>query len=105
MAPYGAFTAEDGVLDPVPPAADGTGQEGLLSGVIQRPGEVIRVRALFKMDFAEAEYIARVRSGVKGHISYRRVAWEMRERIVELEPALGELIHATSPDVDEPLTR
>ena len=59
----------------------------------------------FKMDFAEAEYIARVRSGVKGHISYRRVAWEMRERIVELEPALGELIHATSPDVEEPLTR
>jgi purine-binding chemotaxis protein CheW len=37
------FSADEGVLDPVPPAADGTGQDGLLSGVIQRPGEVIRV--------------------------------------------------------------
>ncbi len=64
-----------------------------------------RCRSLFKMDFAEAEYIARVRSGVKGHISYRRVAWEMRQRIVEREPALGELIHATPPEVEDPLTR
>jgi hypothetical protein len=57
------------------------------------------------MDFAEAEYISRVRSGVKGHISYRKVAWEMRERIVEREPHLGELIHATPPDIEDPLTR
>lgn len=64
-----------------------------------------RCRSLFKMDFAEAEYIARVRSGVKGHISYRRVAWEMRERIVEREPWLGELIHATPPEIEDPLTR
>lgn len=64
-----------------------------------------RMRSLFKMDFAEAEYIARVRSGVKGHISYRTVAWQMRERIVELEPALGELIHATPPEVEDALTR
>ncbi len=33
-----------------------------------------RSRFLFKMDFAEVEYIARVRSGVKGHFSYRKVA-------------------------------
>ena len=64
-----------------------------------------RCRSLYKMDFAEAEYISRVRSGVKGHISYRRVAWEMRQRIVELEPALGELIEATPPEVEDPLTR
>ncbi len=64
-----------------------------------------RCRTLYKMDFAEAEYIARVRSGVKGHISYRRVAWEMRNRIVEREPALGRLIEATPPEVDDPLTR
>ena len=37
-----------------------------------------RGRFLFKMDFAEAEYISRVRSGVKGHFSYRQVAWEMK---------------------------
>jgi hypothetical protein len=64
-----------------------------------------RCRSLYKMDFAEAEYISRVRSGVKGHISYRKVAWDMRERIVEREPHLGELIHATPPDIEDPLTR
>lgn len=64
-----------------------------------------RVRSLYKMDFAEAEYIARVRSGVKGHISYRTVAWEMRKRVLELEPDLGELIKATPPEVEDALTR
>ena len=64
-----------------------------------------RVRSLYKMDFAEAEYISRVRSGVKGHISYRTVAWDMRQRILEREPDLGELIFATPPTVEEPLTR
>ena len=51
-----------------------------------------RCRSLYKMDFAEAEYISRVRSGVKGHIAYRKVAWEMRERILERDPELGRLI-------------
>ena len=37
-----------------------------------------RSRFLFKMDFAEAEYISRLRSGVKGHFSYREIAWEMK---------------------------
>ena len=37
-----------------------------------------RSRFLFKMDFAEAEYISRLRSGVKGHFSYRQIAWEMK---------------------------
>ena len=46
-----------------------------------------RCRSLYKMDFAEAEYISRVRSGVKGHIAYRKVAWEMRERILERDPS------------------
>ena len=64
-----------------------------------------RCRSLFKMDFAEAEYIIRVRSGVKGHISYRRIAWEMRERIIEAEPDLGRLLHATPPWVEDALTR
>ena len=39
-----------------------------------------RSRFLFKMDFAEAEYISRLRSGVKGHFSYREIAWEMKCR-------------------------
>ena len=90
--------------------ADAEAARGRLQSVSPRAAHYLlpfaaRMRSLFKMDFAEAEYIARVRSGVKGHISYRTVAWQMRERIVELEPALGELIHATPPEVEDALTR
>jgi thymidylate synthase ThyX len=64
-----------------------------------------RSRFLFKMDFAEAEYIARLRSGVKGHFSYREIAWEMKCKMEQLEPELGRLIEATPPWVDDPLKR
>jgi len=62
-------------------------------------------RFLFKMDFAEAEYICRVRSGVKGHFSYRRIAWQMKEKMTELEPQLGALMEATPPWIEDPLQR
>ena len=64
-----------------------------------------RSRFLFKMDFAEAEYISRLRSGVKGHFSYREIAWEMKCRMEEAEPELGRLIQATPPWVEDPLRR
>jgi thymidylate synthase ThyX len=64
-----------------------------------------RSRFLFKMDFAEAEYIARLRSGVKGHFSYRQVAWEMKEKMARLEPELGRLMEATPPWIEDPLKR
>jgi thymidylate synthase ThyX len=64
-----------------------------------------RSRFLFKMDFSEAEYISRLRSGVKGHFSYRDVAWQMKVKMEELEPALGKLIEATPPWIEDPLTR
>ncbi|HVW86136.1 MAG TPA: FAD-dependent thymidylate synthase [Bryobacteraceae bacterium] len=64
-----------------------------------------RSRFLFKMDFAEVEYISRVRSGVKGHFSYREIAWEMKQRISETEPELARLIDATPPWVEDPLKR
>ncbi len=64
-----------------------------------------RSRFLFKMDFAEVEYIARVRSGVKGHFSYRDVAWQMKQRVDELEPELGRLLQATPPWLEDPLKR
>ncbi len=64
-----------------------------------------RSRFLFKMDFAEVEYISRVRSGVKGHFSYREIAWEMKQRIEEIEPELARLIDATPPWIEDPLTR
>ncbi len=64
-----------------------------------------RSRFLFKMDFAEAEYISKLRSGVKGHFSYRHIAWKMKEKMEELEPELGRLIDATPPWVEDPLKR
>ena len=48
-----------------------------------------RIRATFKMDFAEALYIAELRSGVAGHFSYRRVAWEMYLAVAKRHPALA----------------
>ncbi|HEX2055039.1 MAG TPA: FAD-dependent thymidylate synthase [Nitrospiraceae bacterium] len=63
------------------------------------------VRCLFKMDYAEAEYIAKLRSGVKGHWSYRTVAWLMKQKLAERYPILGDRIHATPPDVQDTLTR
>ncbi|MBA3976078.1 MAG: alternative thymidylate synthase-like protein [Candidatus Solibacter sp.] len=65
----------------------------------------VRGRFLFKMDFAEAEYISKLRSGVKGHFSYRNIAWQMKERMMELNPSLGRLIDATPPWIEDPLVR
>jgi thymidylate synthase ThyX len=48
-----------------------------------------RCRAMFKMDFAEALYISELRSGIAGHFSYRKVAWEMFQAIAERHPALA----------------
>lgn len=64
-----------------------------------------RSRFLFKMDFAEVEYIAKLRTGVKGHFSYRRIAWELKQAMERLDPELGRFIQATPPWVDEPLER
>ncbi len=64
-----------------------------------------RSRFLFRMDFAEVEYVSRLRSGVKGHFSYRHVAWLMKEAMDAAEPALGRLIDATPPWVEDPLVR
>ena len=56
-----------------------------------------RSRFLFKMDFAEAEYMSKLRSGVKGHFSYREIAWEMKCKMEQVEPELGRYIEATPP--------
>ena len=64
-----------------------------------------RMRCLFKMDFAEVEYVSRLRSGVKGHFSYRAVAWEMKQRLAERYPFLAERIDATPPWIEDSLKR
>jgi thymidylate synthase ThyX len=60
-----------------------------------------RVRAMFKMDFAEALYIAELRSGVAGHFSYRRVAWEMYLAVAKRHPALAGYFRIE--DVNQPI--
>lgn len=60
-----------------------------------------RCRSMFKMDFAEALYIAELRSGVAGHYSYRRIAWEMYQAIALRHPALAK--HFRIEDVTEPV--
>jgi thymidylate synthase ThyX len=60
-----------------------------------------RVRAMFKMDFAEALYIAELRSGVAGHFSYRRVAWEMYRAVATRHPALAGYFRIE--DVNQPV--
>jgi thymidylate synthase ThyX len=62
-------------------------------------------RFLFKMDFAEIEYISKLRSGVKGHFSYRDIAWKMKLELAKVEPDLARLIAATPPWEEDPLTR
>jgi thymidylate synthase ThyX len=60
-----------------------------------------RCRAMFKMDFSEALYIAELRSGIAGHFSYRRVAWEMYRAIAARHPSLANLFRIQ--DVHEPI--
>jgi thymidylate synthase ThyX len=60
-----------------------------------------RCRAMFKMDFAEALYIAELRSGVAGHFSYRRVAWEMYRAVAARHPSLAPYFRIE--DVNEPV--
>jgi thymidylate synthase ThyX len=60
-----------------------------------------RIRALFKMDFAEAQYITELRSGPAGHFSYRRVAWEMFLALERQHPALAKHIRVT--DFTQPI--
>jgi thymidylate synthase ThyX len=54
-----------------------------------------RIRSLFKMDFAEAQYIIELRSGPAGHFSYRRVAWEMFLALQRQHPTLARNIRVT----------
>ncbi len=65
-----------------------------------------RCRSLFKMDFAEVLYIAELRSAPQGHISYRRVAWEMYQAISKRHPALAKNFRITDVNVPvDPLQR
>jgi thymidylate synthase ThyX len=60
-----------------------------------------RCRSLFKMDFAEAQYIIELRSGPAGHFSYRRIAWEMFLALQRQHPTLAQHIRVT--DFTQPI--
>jgi thymidylate synthase ThyX len=75
-------------------------EEGALSAQYCLPLGT-RCRSMFKMDFAEALYISELRSGVAGHYSYRRVAWEMYEAVKRQHPALAAMFRIE--DVREPV--
>ena len=75
------------------------------AGLAEQAGYVLplgtRMRALFKMDFAEALYIAELRSTPAGHFSYRRVAWEIYQAVARKHPALAPYFRVA--DINEPI--
>ena len=93
------------------PFADALKQAHSTADTLPAPGAhyllpfATRCRFLFKMDFAEAEYISKLRSGVKGHFSYREIAWKMKEKLSGIDPELANVINATPPSVEDPLKR
>ena len=60
-----------------------------------------RKRTLFKMDFAEALYIAELRTTPAGHFSYRNVAYAMYQEVARKHPSLSDYFRVT--DVNAPL--
>jgi hypothetical protein len=60
-----------------------------------------RKRTLFKMDFAEAVYIAELRTTPAGHASYRNVAYAMYEEVLRKYPSLAQYFRVH--DVREPV--
>ena len=58
-----------------------------------------RKRTLFKMDFAEAVYISELRTGTGGHISYRRIAYQMYQAVARRHPALAQYFRVTDPEL------
>ena len=92
LAAYGA--AVDGAHLASRQIAAGKAPEAEQSALYLLP-LATRCRSLFKMDFAEAQYITELRSAPAGHFSYRRVAWAMYRAIEREHPALAKHIRVT----------
>ncbi len=87
-------------------SAHGTYEDLKVSGADEGAARYVlplgtRVRALFKMDFAEALYISELRSTPQGHFSYRRVAWEMYQAVARQHPSLARYFRVA--DIGEPV--
>lgn len=64
-----------------------------------------RSGTLYKMHLQQAVYMSELRSGVKGHFSYREIAYKMYEEFVEECPFLRDKLKVTSPEVQDLLNR
>jgi thymidylate synthase ThyX len=56
-----------------------------------------RKRTLFKMDLAEVVYIAELRTSPAGHISYRRIAYQMYQAVARRHPGLAGYFRVHNP--------
>jgi thymidylate synthase ThyX len=92
--------AADAALSASAKIAAGSAPEAEMSALYVLP-LATRVRCLFKMDFAEAQYISELRSAPAGHFSYRRVAWEMFLAMQRQYPTLAKHIRVT--DFTQPI--
>jgi thymidylate synthase ThyX len=92
--------AADAALHASSKIAAGPGPEAAVSALYVLP-LATRVRCLFKMDFAEAQYISELRSAPAGHFSYRRVAWEMFLAMQRQHPTLARHMRVT--DFTQPI--
>ncbi|HUX43570.1 MAG TPA: FAD-dependent thymidylate synthase [Terracidiphilus sp.] len=111
LGPDVDLLAEAGALDGYHDAvlqAHSAGARIAASGASDAPHSALyllplatRVRCLFKMDFAEAQYISELRSAPAGHFSYRRVAWEMYLALERQHPTLAKHIRVT--DFTQPI--
>jgi thymidylate synthase ThyX len=103
--------AEAGILDEFKGALDGAHAASARIAASNAPEAAqsalyllplaTRIRSLFKMDFAEAQYISELRSAPAGHFSYRRIAWEMYKALERQHPALAKHIRVT--DFTQPI--
>lgn len=64
-----------------------------------------RSGTLYKMHLAQNVYMSELRSGTQGHFSYREVACQMHDRLVELVPALAGKIRITPFEQENLLKR
>lgn len=64
-----------------------------------------RVRAAFKMDFAEAAYICELRTKAGGHFAYRRAAYEMYQALAERHPSPARHVRVTDPVAQDDILR
>lgn len=64
-----------------------------------------RTGTLYKMHLAQAVYMSELRSGIKGHFSYREVACQMHDQLAQRLPFLRKNSRVTPLDQVDPLTR